>query len=47
MATSIQILEDIQNELSEGTKKEIALARAEIKESGFHSLAEVKKEPGT
>jgi predicted transcriptional regulator len=33
-------------ELSEETKKEIALARAEIKEGRFHSLAEVKKELG-
>jgi hypothetical protein len=33
-------------ELSEETKKEIALARAEIKEGRSHSLAEVKKELG-
>lgn len=71
MATSIQISEDLQNELikrklsdketyeeviwdlvedsqelNAETKKEIALARAEIKEGRFHSLAEVKKELG-
>ncbi len=39
------LVEDSQ-ELSEETKKEIALARAEIKEGKFHSLAEVKKELG-
>ncbi len=39
------LVEDSQ-ELSEETKKEIALARAEIKEGRFHSLAEVKKELG-
>ena len=33
-------------ELSEETKKEIALARAEIKAGKFHTLAEVKKELG-
>ncbi len=33
-------------ELGEETKKEIALARTEIKEGRFHSLAEVKKELG-
>ncbi len=37
------LVEDSQ-ELSEETRKEIALARAEIKEGRFHSLAEVKKE---
>jgi hypothetical protein len=71
MATSIQISEDLQQELvkrkfyeketyeeviwdmvensielSEETKKEIALARAEIKAGKFHSLADVKKELG-
>jgi len=39
------LVED-SRELSEETKKEIALARAEIKEGRFHSLAEVKKELG-
>ncbi len=39
------LVEDSQ-ELSEETKKEIALARAEIKEGKFHSLSEVKKELG-
>jgi hypothetical protein len=33
-------------ELSEETKKEINLARAQIKEGRVHSLAEVKKELG-
>jgi len=33
-------------ELNEETRKEIALARAEIKEGRVHSLAEVKKELG-
>ncbi len=33
-------------ELSEETKKEIALARAEIKAGKSHTLAEVKKELG-
>ena len=39
------LVEDSQ-ELSAETKKEIAFARAEIKEGRFHSLAEVKKELG-
>ena len=39
------LVEDSQ-ELIEETRKEIALARAEIKEGRFHSLAEVKKELG-
>ncbi|MCZ7357467.1 MAG: hypothetical protein O8C66_07965 [Candidatus Methanoperedens sp.] len=39
------LVEDSQ-ELGEETRKEIALARAEIKEGKFHSLAEVKKELG-
>lgn len=71
MATSIQISEDLQQELvkrkfyeketyeeviwdmvensielSEETKKEIALARAEIKAGKFHTLSDVKKELG-
>ena len=33
-------------ELNEETRKEIAFARAEIKEGRVHSLAEVKKELG-
>jgi len=33
-------------ELGEETKKEIALARAEIKEGRFHTLADIKKELG-
>lgn len=39
------LVEDSQ-ELSEETRKEIALARAEIKEGRFHSLADIKKELG-
>jgi len=39
------LVED-SRELNEDTKKEIALARAEIKEGISHSLAEVKKELG-
>ena len=39
------LVEDSQ-ELSEETRKEITLARTEIKEGRFHSLAEVKKELG-
>lgn len=39
------LVED-SRELSEETKKEIAFARAEIKEGRFHSLAGVKKELG-
>lgn len=39
------LVED-SRELSEETRKEIALARAEIKEGRVHSLAEVKKELG-
>ena len=39
------LVED-SRELSEETRKEIALARAEIKEGKFHSLADVKKELG-
>lgn len=39
------MVEDSQ-ELSDETKREIALARAEIKEGRFHTLAEVKKEIG-
>ena len=39
------LVEDSQ-ELSDETKREIALARAEIKEGRFHTLAEVKKEIG-
>jgi len=39
------LVED-SRELSEETKKEIDLARAEIKEGRSHSLAEVKKELG-
>ena len=39
------LVED-SKELSEETRKEIALARAEIKEGRSHSLAEVKKELG-
>jgi Rps23 Pro-64 3,4-dihydroxylase Tpa1-like proline 4-hydroxylase len=39
------LVED-SRELSEETKKEIAFARAEIKEGRSHSLAEVKKELG-
>ncbi len=39
------LVEDTQ-ELSEETKKEIALARAEIDEGKFHTLADVKKELG-
>ncbi len=37
------LVEDSQ-ELSEETREEIALARAEIKEGKFYTLAEVKKE---
>ncbi len=37
------LVEDSQ-ELSEEAKEEIALARAEIKEGKFYTLAEVKKE---
>lgn len=37
------LVEDSQ-ELSEETREEIALARAEIKEGKFRTLAEVKKE---
>jgi len=39
------LVED-SRELTEETKKEIASARAEIKEGRFHSLDEVKKELG-
>ncbi len=39
------LVED-SRELDAETKKEIALARAEIKEGRFHSMAEVKKELG-
>lgn len=39
------LVEDSQ-ELSDETKREIALARAEIKEGRFHTLSEVKKEIG-
>ena len=39
------LVED-SRELSEETKKEIDLARAEIKEGRSHSIAEVKKELG-
>ena len=39
------MVEDSQD-LSEGTKKEIADARAEIKAGRFYTLAEVKKELG-
>ncbi len=39
------LVED-SHELSEEEKKEITIARAEIKEGRFHSLAEVKKELG-
>jgi len=39
------LVED-SRELNEETKKEIALARAEIKKGKFHSLAEVKKQMG-
>jgi hypothetical protein len=39
------MIEDTR-ELNEQTKKEIAQARAEIKEGKVHTLAEVKKELG-
>ncbi len=39
------LVED-SRELSEETKQEIALARVEIKEGRFHSMADVKKELG-
>ncbi len=37
------LVEDSQ-ELNKETKEELALARAEIKEGKFHTLAQVKKE---
>jgi RNA polymerase-interacting CarD/CdnL/TRCF family regulator len=40
----IWVLVGNSRELSEKTNKEIALARAELKEGKIHSLAEVKKE---
>ena len=39
------LVEDVQ-EINEETKKELALARAEIKAGKSHTLAEVKKELG-